>query len=49
MQAPSSINPNTKKKVKVQLGPGETSSNAINMLVEASGRVLIVEEGGNSA
>lgn len=41
-------NPDLKKRVKVQLGSSENPANAVNMLVEASGRVSIIEENGES-
>ncbi|KAK9897595.1 chaperone J-domain-containing protein [Cystobasidium minutum MCA 4210] len=45
---PQINNPNLKKRVKVPIGPGDQPGNYINMLVEASGQVYIVEPDGNT-
>lgn len=45
---PANSNGNLKKRVKVQLGNSENPSNAVSMLVEASGRVSIIEDNGQS-
>lgn len=45
---PQTNNANLKKRVKVQLGSNENPGNAVNMLVEANGRIAIIEENGQS-